>query len=148
MFSKMKLKPTLAETYQEAERVEAKSESIEDYPDSFEEKTTVRRSSLLFKSREYQTHNYHEMMKVLQKMSNRIIDLEKERDIQKTNKPHYPKMEDNNQWQVPPPNLASINITEIGGDNFCTFHQQPHSEKKCPQWLHSMTLVMNKLLDP
>ena len=57
-------------------------------------------------------------------------------------------MEDNNQWQVPPPNLASINITEIGGDNFCTFHQQPHSEKKCPQWLHSMTSVMNKLLDP
>ena len=34
------------------------------------------------------------------------------------------------------------------GDNFCTFHQQPHSEKKCPQWLNSMTLVMNKLLDP
>ena len=33
------------------------------------------------------------------------------------------------------------------GDNFCTFHQQPHSEKKCPQWLNSMTLVMNKLLD-
>ena len=41
-----------------------------------------------------------------------------------------------------------MNITEIGGDNFCTFHQQPHSEKKCPQWLYSMTLVMNKLLDP
>ena len=148
MFSKMKVKPTLVETYQEAERVEAESESVEDYPDSLEEKTTVRRSSLLFKSREDQPHDYHEMMKVLQKMSNRIVDLEKERDIQKTNKPHYPKKEDNNQWQVPPPNLASINITEIGGDNFCTFHQQPHSEKKCPQWLHSMTLVMNKLLDP
>ena len=41
-----------------------------------------------------------------------------------------------------------MNITEIGGENFCTFHQQPHSEKKCPQWLHSMTLVMNNLLDP
>ena len=40
-----------------------------------------------------------------------------------------------------------MNITEVGGDNFCTFHQQPHSEKKCPQWLNSMTLVMNKLLD-
>ena len=47
----------------------------------------------------------------------------------------------------PPPNLASMNITEVGRDNFCTFHQQPHSEKKCPQWLNSMTLVMNKLLD-
>ena len=33
------------------------------------------------------------------------------------------------------------------GDNFCTFHQQPHYEKKCPQWLNSMSLVMNKLLN-
>ena len=65
MFSKMKVKPTLVETYEEAERVEAESESIEDYPDSCEEKTTVRRSSLLLKSREVQKHNYHEMMRVL-----------------------------------------------------------------------------------
>ena len=40
-----------------------------------------------------------------------------------------------------------MNLTEVGGDNFCTFHQQPHSEKKCTQWLNSMTLVMNRLLD-
>ena len=31
MFSKMKAKPTLVETYEEAEKVEAKKESIEDY---------------------------------------------------------------------------------------------------------------------
>ena len=49
--------------------------------------------------------------------------------------------------KMPPLNLASMNITEVGGDNFCTFHQQPHSEKKCLQWLNSMTLVMNQLLD-
>ena len=30
-----------------------------------------------------------------------------------------------------------MNLTDVGGDNFCTFHQQPHSEKKCPQWLNS-----------
>ena len=65
MFSKMKLKPTLAKTYQEAERVEDESESIEDYPDSFEDKTTLRRSSLQSKSKEDQPHNYHEMMEVL-----------------------------------------------------------------------------------
>ena len=38
-------------------------------------------------------------------------------------------------------------IIEVGGDNFCTFQQQPHSEKNCPQWLNSMTLVMNQRLD-
>ena len=40
-----------------------------------------------------------------------------------------------------------MNLTEVGMDNFCIFHQQPHSEKNCPQWLNSMTLVMNQLLD-
>ena len=41
-----------------------------------------------------------------------------------------------------------MNLTEVGMDNFCTFHQQPHSEEKnCPQWINSMTLVMNQLLD-
>ena len=51
MFAKMKVKPTLVETYQEAERVQAESESIEDYPDSPEENTTIRRCSLLSKSK-------------------------------------------------------------------------------------------------
>ena len=32
-------------------------------------------------------------------------------------------------------------------DNFCTCHQEPHSEKNCPQWINSMTLVMNQILD-
>ena len=32
MFSKMKAKPTLTETYEEAEKVEVEKESIEDYP--------------------------------------------------------------------------------------------------------------------
>ena len=32
MFSKMTIKPTLSETYEEVERVEAEKESIEDYP--------------------------------------------------------------------------------------------------------------------
>ena len=32
-------------------------------------------------------------------------------------------------------------------DNFFTFHQQPHFEKNCPQWINSVTLVMNQLLD-
>ena len=41
MFTKMKVNPTLVETYQEAERVEAENESIEDYPDSVEGKTAI-----------------------------------------------------------------------------------------------------------
>ena len=40
-----------------------------------------------------------------------------------------------------------MNLTDVGMDNFFTFHQQPHSQKNFPQWINSMTLVMNQLLD-
>ena len=40
-----------------------------------------------------------------------------------------------------------MSLTEAGMDNFFTFHQQPHSEKSCPQWINLMILVMNQLLD-
>ena len=40
-----------------------------------------------------------------------------------------------------------MNLSEVGMDNFCTFHQQPHSKKNFPQWINYMTLVMNQLLD-
>ena len=72
MFAKMKAKPTLVETYEEAER-----ESVEDYPDLPEEKTTNRRALLLSKPKDEQSHDYQVMMKMLQKLSNRIIDLER-----------------------------------------------------------------------
>ena len=102
---------------------------------------------MLSKPKEEQSHDFQGMLKMIQKLSNRIIDLEKEREVQKTYKPYYQKREDSNQLKIPPPNLASMNITDVGGDNFYTFHQQPHSENNCPQWLNSMTLVMNQLLD-
>ena len=54
MFAKMKAKPTLVETYEEAERVEAKRESVEDYPDLPGEKTTNRRMLLLSRPKEEQ----------------------------------------------------------------------------------------------
>ena len=95
MFTKMKAKPTLSENYEEAERVEAEKESVEDYSEPKEE----------------QSHDLEGMLRMMQKLSNRVIDLKKEKEVQKTYKPHYQKREDNNQWQVPPPNLASMNIT-------------------------------------
>ena len=92
----MKAKPTLVETYEEAERVEAEKESIEDYPKQLEEKTIGRRTLLLPKPEEEQSHEFEGMLKMIQKLSNRIIDLEEEREVQKTYKPYYQKREDNN----------------------------------------------------
>ena len=57
------------------------------------------------------------------------------------------KREDNSQPKPPPHSPAAMNLMDVGMDIFCTFHQQPHSEKNCWQWINSMTLVMNQLLD-
>ena len=99
------------------------------------------------KPKEEKSPDLENMAKMMQKLSNKIIDMEKEKEAQKFYKPYYKKREDNHQSQPPPHNTASMNLTEVGLDNFCTFHQQPHSEKNCPQWINSMTLVMNQLLD-
>ena len=44
-------------------------------------------------------------------------------------------------------NSSILNFNEVGMDHLYTFHQEPHSEKSFPQWINSMTLVMNQILD-
>ena len=88
------------------------------------------------KPKEEKAPDYESMAKMMQKLSNKIIDLEKEKETQKFYRPYYKKREENNQSQPPPHNTASMNLTEIGMENFCTFHQQPHSEKNCLQWIN------------
>ena len=78
----------LAETYEEAERVEAKKESIEDYPEQSGEKTSGKRALTLSKPREEQSHDFEGMIKMMHKLSNRIIDLEKEKEAQKAYNPY------------------------------------------------------------
>ena len=102
---------------------------------------------LFTKPKEEQLLDFEGVAKMMQKLSNRIIDLEKDKEAQKFYKPYYKKREYNNKSQTPPHSPATMNLTEVGMDKFCTFHQQPHFEKNCPQWINSMTLVMNKLLD-
>ena len=47
MFSKRSVRPTLVETYEEAEKVEAEMESIENYPVQSKEKTFGNKKPLL-----------------------------------------------------------------------------------------------------
>ena len=84
---------------------------------------------------------------MMQKLSNSVIDLEKEKEAHKQYKPYYKKRDDNGQPKPPSHSPLTMNLTYVGMDNLCTFHQQPHSEKNCPEWINSMTLVMNQLLD-
>ena len=47
MFAKISVKPTLSETYEEAQRVEAEMESIENYPEQSREKNFGSKKPLL-----------------------------------------------------------------------------------------------------
>ena len=58
MFAKMKAKPTLAESYEEAERVEAEKESIKDYPEQSREKNVGRKALLFTKPKEEQSPDF------------------------------------------------------------------------------------------
>ena len=98
-------------------------ESIKDYPEQSREKIVGRKDLLFTKPKEKQSPDFEGMAKMMQKLSNKIIDLEKEKEAQKFYKPYYKKREDNNQSQPPPHSPASMNLTEVGMDNFCTFHQ-------------------------
>ena len=80
MFSKMKAKPMLEETYEEAERVEVEKESIEDYPEQSGEKNVGRKAMLFTKPKEEQSPDFKGMAKMMQNICNRIIDLEKEKE--------------------------------------------------------------------
>ena len=111
MFAKMKAKPMLEETYEEVERVEAEKESIEDYPEQSGEKTVGKKALLFTKPKEEQSHDFEGMAKMMHKLSNRIIDLEKEKEAHKSYKHYYKKREDNNQSQPPPHSPASMNLT-------------------------------------
>ena len=91
MFTKAQVNPMLAETYEEAERVEAGKESIEDYPEQSGEKMSEKRTLLLSKPKEEESHDFEGMLKMMQNLSNRIIDLEKEKEAQKSYKPFYKK---------------------------------------------------------
>jgi hypothetical protein len=41
----------------------------------------------------------------------------------------------------------AFNLDNFSNDNFFSYHQQNHPERTCPQWINSMTLVINQLLD-
>ena len=66
MFAKMSVKTTLSETYEEAERVEAEMESIENYPVESEEKTFGGKKPLLLtKPKDERSQDFEGMLKMM-----------------------------------------------------------------------------------
>jgi hypothetical protein len=47
----------------------------------------------------------------------------------------------------PPPANLNIDLGNVAYDSFCTYHQENHSERDYPQWVHVMNLMANRFLD-
>ena len=98
---------------------------------------------LLTRPKDEHSHELENVVKMVQKLSNKIVDMEKEKEAKKQFKPYYKKRDESVPSQPPTHSSSAMNLIEVGMESFCTFHQQTHSERNYPQWINSMTLVMN-----
>ena len=72
---------------------------------------------------------------MVQKLSNKIVDMEKEKGTsyyRNPFNPYYKKKEESGHTQPHVHNSIVLNFNEVGMDHFCTFHEEHHSEKSCP----------------
>jgi hypothetical protein len=88
-------------------------------------------------------------LKLVKKLSNKVVDLKRnyEKGISKY-KPLCPfhKKIFNQAKPIEPSNM-NLNLKEVGMDHFFTYHQTNSLfEKTFPQWINSITLVINKML--
>ena len=124
MFVKRLVNPTLVKMYEEAKKVEAKMESIDKYATQSEEKKFGNKKPLLLtKPKDERSHELDGVVKMVQKLSNRVIDMEKEKDAHKQHKPYYKKRDDSGPSKPPSHSPSAMNLPKVGMENFCTFHQ-------------------------
>jgi hypothetical protein len=85
----------------------------------------------------------HHMVK---KFSNEIIDMKRStREGNQVQRPYKPFFKRNPPFKAiehPPTNL-NIGLGNVAFDSFCSYHQEKHSERDFPQWVHAMNLLAN-----
>jgi hypothetical protein len=87
---------------------------------------------------------------MVKKLSNEIIDMK--RSVGEGNQgknPYKTFFKRNHPFKEiePPPANLNIDLGNVASDSFCTYHQEKHSERECPQWVHAMNLMANHFLD-
>jgi hypothetical protein len=87
---------------------------------------------------------------MVKKLSNEIIDMKRSaREGNQGQRSYKPFFKINPPFKEIEPPLANLNIDlgNVAFDSFCTYHQENHSERDYPQWVHSMNLMANQFLD-
>jgi hypothetical protein len=87
---------------------------------------------------------------MVKKLSNEIIDMKiSAREGNQSHRPYKPFFKRNLPFKEiePPPTNLNIDLGNVGSDSFYTYHQEKHSERDFPQWVHAMNLMANRFLD-
>jgi hypothetical protein len=60
-------------------------------------------------------------------------------------RPYKPFFKRNPPFKAIEPPSANLNIDlgNVASDSLCTYHQEKHSERDYPQWVHAMNLMAN-----
>jgi hypothetical protein len=89
------------------------------------------------------------VVKLVKKLSIEVVDTNKNDgegpSKQKKFHPFFKKI--NNQPKPSESPGLTLNVDDFNIDNFSYYHQMNHSEKKFPQWINSINLLINQLLD-
>ena len=126
MFVKRSVKPSLVETYEEKKSRGwnwkfINKHNVEPNVRTFSSKKPL----LLTRPKVEHSSELENVVKMVQKLSNKIVDLEKDKEASssiKHFKPFFKKIDDIGPPR-PPTDISSVlNFPEVGMDNFCIFH--------------------------
>jgi hypothetical protein len=90
-----------------------------------------------------------DLQRIVKKLSNDIIDMKiNVGDGNQGQIPYNPFFKRNHPFKAiePPPTGLNIDLGNVVSDSFCTYHQENHSERECPQWVHAMNLIASCFL--
>ena len=81
MFVKRSVKPSLAETYDEAKKIEAELESVNKHSMESETKPFNGKNPLMLtRPKDEHSHELESVVNMVQNLSNNIVDLEKDKE--------------------------------------------------------------------
>jgi hypothetical protein len=87
---------------------------------------------------------------MVKKFSNKIIDMKRSAwEGNQGQRPYKTFLKRNPPFKAiesPPANL-NIDLGNVASNSFCIYHQEKHSERDFPQWVHAMNLMDNWFLD-
>jgi hypothetical protein len=86
---------------------------------------------------------------MVKKLSKKIMDMKRSAgEGNQGQRPYKPFFKIHPPFKaIKPPDDLNIDLGNVAFDSFCTYHQEKHFERDCPQWVHAMNLMANWFLD-